>query len=353
MPSLAETTSIALFVGVYISAIFYGVTSLQTVSYFRSERARRDSLLLKAMVSILWVLDTIESIFSAMGLYYIDFLHFEDILSTATIYWPFLASTIIEGVIDTIVPSIAQGSGLEQQDVNHARDYINAWNCLYAYLSKTSAGLVSNFLDTSVISIWLPATAVNLTPTGIQSYQALTYAFVILSVISDTLISGILVSLLWIYRKHTAYQRTASILGNLILYTISTGALTSIIAVAILITYVSSKSLAYGGIRMLVTKVYINAVLATLNQRSAPSTDSQAETLAMPPRSIRRSTIVFASETMGPQQNTDVRRDQSVVSLTSLEEGNSLAALSTAQKGAGQLLSAKYVESIQIRTTPN
>ncbi|PSR75415.1 hypothetical protein PHLCEN_2v9130, partial [Hermanssonia centrifuga] len=84
--------------------------------------------------------------------------------------------------------------------------------------------------------------------------------------VTDALIAATLCVLLNKYSS--AVKRTRNILRMLIVYGISTGALTCLCAILALITYAAfPKTLAFEGLMFLLQNLYLNAVLATLNAR--------------------------------------------------------------------------------------
>ncbi|KAJ7431180.1 hypothetical protein B0H11DRAFT_2262271 [Mycena galericulata] len=120
-----------------------------------------------------------------------------------------------------------------------------------------------------LFSLWFPAVSSNLTPTGVRQEKMLTYALIISSVVADAVITIFLVVLLWTMKSFPVPKITASVVYTLMVYAISTGAVTSLGALSVLLTYLESSGLAYIGVRMVIGKLYINAFLVALNQRQS------------------------------------------------------------------------------------
>ncbi|KAJ7624830.1 hypothetical protein FB45DRAFT_924295 [Roridomyces roridus] len=246
----AESTYLGVFLGSYMSAMFYGLTSLQVFFYFRAERTKRDDRILKLMVAVLWVMDTADSVMIAMAVYFVDISHPQDAL-VAPIYWAFLAAFFIESIMEGAMRSF----------------YCHRiWKLSHHNFGLTGAAIILA-LVALVFSLWIPAAGIHLSPFGIRSFKSITLTFVISCVIADTLIACTMAYLLWKMNKATSRQQTSTVIHGLILYAVSTGLLTSIVAIALLITYLASASLAYSGVRLVVGKLYFNAFLANLNTR--------------------------------------------------------------------------------------
>ncbi|EIM91547.1 uncharacterized protein STEHIDRAFT_108076 [Stereum hirsutum FP-91666 SS1] len=98
------------------------------------------------------------------------------------------------------------------------------------------------------------------------------YVDMALIVFNDTALSVVLIVLLWRKRRFTV-KRTASLLNTLIVYTVTTGFLTSLLALAMLITFATDQGLAYLGMFIVLSKLFLNSCLATLNQRRTNKRD--------------------------------------------------------------------------------
>ncbi|SJL15329.1 uncharacterized protein ARMOST_18822 [Armillaria ostoyae] len=81
-PSVSETLG-ALYVGVTIAAVLYGVTNLQSVMYYR--RYPSDWWVYRYSVGLLWVLDTVHVALSIYAVYFF-LIHFFGDLNGALQY---------------------------------------------------------------------------------------------------------------------------------------------------------------------------------------------------------------------------------------------------------------------------
>jgi len=84
--------------------------------------------------------------------------------------------------------------------------------------------------------------------------------------VADSMIAGFLCVLLW--NSRSGIRRTNSVISTLILYTVTTGLLTSVVAIATLIIMLTAKgTYAYAGAFYMLSKLYFSSLLATLNRR--------------------------------------------------------------------------------------
>ncbi|KIK61148.1 hypothetical protein GYMLUDRAFT_59102 [Collybiopsis luxurians FD-317 M1] len=190
MPSVAETTALGIFVSVYLAAIFYGLTSLQTISYFRSERARKDPVFLKVTVFALWVLDTTDSAFTALSLYRVDISNPDDIIS-GSVYWllsrrlsvgMLLSSTSLSGYFNHLNILIGTDLEPEQECIGNFNSGVflfqlnhNGADTILVSRASSPSELLHFGIMTKGLSFTLqtglPTAATTLTPTGIEAYK--------------------------------------------------------------------------------------------------------------------------------------------------------------------------------------
>ncbi|KAJ7623849.1 hypothetical protein DFH06DRAFT_1305270 [Mycena polygramma] len=90
------------------------------------------------------------------------------------------------------------------------------------------------------------------------------------SAVCDVIITATMIFLLNQYRKMTSWKKTDSILTKLIFHTVQTGAVTSIAAIVEVVLFLVYPQFFYHEVPgFILGKMYSNAVLATLNARSA------------------------------------------------------------------------------------
>ncbi|KAF8968561.1 hypothetical protein BDZ97DRAFT_1799051 [Flammula alnicola] len=130
--------------------------------------------------------------------------------------------------------------------------------------------------------------------------QASVYLYVSFGagVVADSLVAISLCVLL--FKSRTGLQRTDSILTILMAFSINTGLLTSICALACLITYaIWPQRFIFMGIYFALSKLYVNSLLASLNARGTlRSKDERVSSLRSTRFEAMPTSVVF------PMQNT-------------------------------------------------
>ncbi|KAI0648712.1 hypothetical protein C8Q79DRAFT_1007286 [Trametes meyenii] len=100
-----------------------------------------------------------------------------------------------------------------------------------------------------------------------------------LAIGADLILTVVLISVL--RKSRTGFDQTDSIIDVLILYTMCTGLVTTVFsAISLILALVASNSLIYAGCDLVVSKLYVNSVLAALNYREVvrnPSTVKQSK----------------------------------------------------------------------------
>ncbi|OCH91938.1 hypothetical protein OBBRIDRAFT_833844 [Obba rivulosa] len=103
MAQVFDGTLGAAFLGHYMTAILFGITSMQTWVYFKEKNT--DPIWLRSMVLVLWFLDGVHTTLLTSAVYY-DLSHFGDLLAIFKVYWSIPVMIIVTGVSNTIVRGI-------------------------------------------------------------------------------------------------------------------------------------------------------------------------------------------------------------------------------------------------------
>ncbi|KAJ6512187.1 hypothetical protein C8R47DRAFT_1314226 [Mycena vitilis] len=256
MTASLQSTFGSAFVGLVVSAILYGVTILQTYLYYRNYP--QDSKILKWMVAILWLLDTVHLVLCTVSVYTVLVLNFNnpDILLTAT--WSMNIQTDFNGLIGLIVECFyARRVWIVSRNV-----YLTATILILSAI-HFALGIVftigsfhtsrENFSDL----VWV-------TSTGLGSAAA-----------ADMLIG---ISLCYYLSKsRTGFSRTDGLISTLMKYSLTTGFLTGIIACLVVLTFgIMPNNFVYLAFFWLLGKCYVNSVLAALNSRESLREKAQA-----------------------------------------------------------------------------
>ncbi|KAI0790856.1 hypothetical protein C8Q75DRAFT_108426 [Abortiporus biennis] len=248
LPRLDDTLG-AVFIGVTIAAILYGVTCVQTYTYY-AEASKRDRLALRALIGALWILDGLQLAFVGHLLYYFVITNYFNPVALQTSPWSAEAFNVVTNVADLIVRSIL---------------IYRIWRlCQKIYLPGV---LMLGNLAASSFS--LSASAKFQQIGNIEDLSPIKGLIIgVFSCIAciDTSIAVALVAILW--GRRTGFERTDSQLQTLMIYSVHTGALTSLVAICVVITFATMPTkFIYIALFFTLPKFYINALLATLNAR--------------------------------------------------------------------------------------
>ncbi|KAH8108806.1 hypothetical protein DFH11DRAFT_1731650 [Phellopilus nigrolimitatus] len=220
----------ALYIGVLTAIGLLGITTLQTWLYY--SRYPKDPRGLRLMVGFIWILELLHSAFGAHALYHYVILNWGNpealghSLCGNKWYLP-----VIIGFFGLCAVSFNVATyGLSVVE----KDFANFGHTIYVV---STTGLASSIAADSTISV------------------SLAY---------------------FLNSKRTGFSKTNRLINRLIFFAINIGMLTSLTDVAVLSCSSALKgpSLAYLSIYEIVSKLYANSLLATLNMRDPDGKDS-------------------------------------------------------------------------------
>ncbi|KAF5370471.1 hypothetical protein D9615_009756 [Tricholomella constricta] len=198
-------------------------------------------------------LDTLHLAFVTHGLYFYLVSNFGNLVALVSPTWSFLVEIYLTCVSDFIVRCIY---GRRVWIVTGQNKLLAACiaitstlTCVTGFAFASRAFSVKTFENFSKISYFL--------------YIALGSG-----VVADLLIASSLC--LYLSKSRTGFRKTDSIVNALIMYAINTSLLTTICSAACFITYtIWPKEFTFIGIYFSLSKLYLNSLLATLNNREA------------------------------------------------------------------------------------
>ncbi|EJF56530.1 hypothetical protein DICSQDRAFT_163870, partial [Dichomitus squalens LYAD-421 SS1] len=233
-----DNTLGAGFVGCLFTATLYGVTCVQSFMFFQSSSQERK--LLKYSVSCLFVLDTLHYILVAHTLYWYMVTNFTD-------------PTVIERIPWSIFPVYSSPPPV-----------ILLFDAFSPIASGFIVGIFVMFgvgIGFGIKGLFLP------TFSQLAKLSWLMYLGLGLLVVCDAYTALVLCYLL--YKGRTGVNKgTDSLINVLLLYTVNTGLLTSIFALACFITYAAMPTnYVFLAMYFPLSKLYLNALLASLNAR--------------------------------------------------------------------------------------
>ncbi|TFK98760.1 hypothetical protein BDV98DRAFT_606549 [Pterulicium gracile] len=238
-------------IGTFLAAILLGIYLMQVYIYFKN--FYKDRKLLKLLVSGVCFIEIVHMAVVVQGVYemsVLDFMHPERFYKmTPGLY---IAAYIL-GVTHLIIPIfLVYRIRVLTQSV---------WLVVFLGPLAIARGIISIAL--SVISHSLGSvTAFS------ANYTWLIMLSLSLGVLTDLLLSGVMVLLLHRKRKNSISKETGRVMVKLILYTVESGAITALVSLMTLIVLVAMpKNYAWVGFLIVVPKVYANTLMASLNGR--------------------------------------------------------------------------------------
>ncbi|KAJ7142697.1 hypothetical protein C8R44DRAFT_760976 [Mycena epipterygia] len=283
-----DNTMGSMLIGVIVSAVLYGISLLQCLFYFT--RYDRDPLYLKVLVAATVFLDTLHLAFVSHTVYYylISNYYRNDVLQTMV--WSVSLEALPTGIT----------AGLVQLFYAY-----RVWRMSHHNLYLTAMILVLVMATAACGTAWVILALEAKTYEHLLHISPLTISINALSTGADVIITS---TLCWmLYRTRPTSLETESIINRLILFTINTGLLTSLCAVASLISLIiAPKTLIYASFYFCIGRLYSNALLASLNARSVirgkiKDVDTNFHVKSIPARA-RISRDVFARPGNGNSQ---------------------------------------------------
>ncbi|KJA26631.1 hypothetical protein HYPSUDRAFT_36351 [Hypholoma sublateritium FD-334 SS-4] len=244
----------ATLIGSFIATMLYGLTTLQTYLYYAYYP--KDSRSTKALVAVIWILDTLHAAFMAYSVYYYLVISYfnPDLLGVG--HWSLFTSV----AFNTVIACIAQTFFLVRVHQLCSTKY--RW-----WVTSLIGLLVLAHFAFGVETVTFMFIKKDLAKLSEISLIAAT-PFAIFAVLSDIMIAGALCYLL--HGSRSGFKRTDTIISILIIYAINRCLLTSVVAVVEVIVYCTMPtSLWFLAIDFFIGKLYANSLLATLNSRVA------------------------------------------------------------------------------------
>ncbi|KAK7693114.1 hypothetical protein QCA50_002680 [Cerrena zonata] len=235
-----------------IALILYGVTTAQAYVYLLN--CKEDSWRLKLMVAAVWILETLHTVFMLRIIYYDAIISFGDFESIAKIDWSIGLVLFAENCIVALV----QGY------------YIRRIWILSGHMVLLIIGLVVllaariGFHTTSAVYTFISPTWVTF-----QGGFAANLCVEVANGLSAS-VDGIIAAsmIFFLQRSRTPFKRTDGVLRWLMAYSVNTGLIMMIFSISIAITYSRVQgSLVFAGLVTIVSKLYANSFLGTLNAR--------------------------------------------------------------------------------------
>ncbi|KAI0275349.1 hypothetical protein BC834DRAFT_965742 [Gloeopeniophorella convolvens] len=276
-PDLGRTMG-AVFVGLFVDTMLYGILLFQTYQYCTS--GARDRLGLRALIATLWALDTLQLVLLCHATYHFLILNYGRPETLQVSVWS-LDLEIAPSVIVTFLVrcfftvrlwhrehrALASmrartHNGPSTRAVSHGNKPLIALIMVFSLpqLGTPPALTRTRFHSLPFRAAWLTIAPLKASGSGPMTAQMATAA------VADALITGPL--LYYLDRGKTGIRRTNSLINRLIVWTVNTALLTGVVEVAQLVAWVTArKTLVFLPFHLVLAKLYTNSMLAMLNGR--------------------------------------------------------------------------------------
>lgn len=285
-----DNTLGALLVGGMVAMALWGVTCVQTFTFFT--RRSKDLPVFKLLIAFLLVLDTFDTVLNCHFLYFYLVKNYLNPLAIVAPVWSVIIHVAVTSISDFIIRSMFA-----------RRIYRLSRHNIFL-----TAGIVALSFTDLICGLIITAKAFGVTSyLDLDPLSSLMYLNFAAGTSSDLSVALVLCYLL--RRSRTGFQQTDSLITILMVYTVNTGLLVALDASAGLITYiVMPHNLIFLGFYLLMSKLYLNSYLASLNAREGIRGKIHE------PMSIHLSKI-----SGGQSDRYDLEKSGSVPTLTALE----------------------------------
>ncbi|KAK0190295.1 hypothetical protein F5146DRAFT_1137130 [Armillaria mellea] len=251
----------ALYVGATIAAILFGITNVQTLIYYK--RYSNDLCIYRYSVALLWVLDALHVALSTHALYcYLIDWYGNIAAELENDEWSFKLQLAV-----LIVVYVEGLYAIRLCKVGRHFHKTLPWFVSLAVASSLGAG---TFM---VYGIYLTANFASITHTGYP-----VYIFFSTIVVADLLIAFMMWYYLYKSKAVMNFSSTTAVLVRLMRLVLVSGLATSACSLLTLLAYIVwPKSLIFLGIDFILSKLYVNSLLAMFNYRPKHTSNKSTE----------------------------------------------------------------------------
>ncbi|EMD31415.1 hypothetical protein CERSUDRAFT_119794 [Gelatoporia subvermispora B] len=249
-----DNTLGAVFLGHFAVAVLFGITSLQTWQFFRNQsQDSQDTAMLKALVLLLWVLDCVHSALVTAAVYFYVVTNFGNIVVISKPHWTFSIVPVLTTIMTLIIRGIFAYRLWRLSSGGTVIPILIICGSLWIMATATYFSIELQFLDS-----WLDVRSVSWT----------LYSGFGCETVTDLVIT---VSQYLSFRRLSdgvVFTSTDAIIHTLMVYSINTCLVTSICGICCLVTFSAlPDTLIFIAFFFLLSKLYLNALLANLNAR--------------------------------------------------------------------------------------
>lgn len=227
----------------------WGVTCVQSYTFLTSNF--KDQSKFKLLVVFLWVLDTFDSCLNGHLLYFYMVSNYLNPLALLTPVWSVIIHVAITSISNFIIRSLF---AFRVYRLSRGNIPATAW-IMAISMTDLVTGIVISAKAFSVS-----------TYADLDRISSLMYLSFAAGTGSDVSVAICLCYLL--HKSRTGFRKTDTIINVLMQYTVNTGLIVAIDAAAGMLTYIfMPHNLIFLGFYLLLSKLYLNSYLASLNAR--------------------------------------------------------------------------------------
>ncbi|KIJ70461.1 hypothetical protein HYDPIDRAFT_23564 [Hydnomerulius pinastri MD-312] len=265
-----DNTFGAFLIGVVISATLYGVTCVQTWYYYG--RYPSDPWYIKLLVGAVLLSDTAHQALITHTVYTYLVTDFGQYADLGTLVWSLIVEVLFNGFTALIVQSFL------------AMRVYRLSNKSILATGSVMALVIGEFI---LVVIYVSKGLKFQTFAELTELKALSMSVNAVAAAGDVLIAIFLCTLL--QNSRTGFRRSDTMINKLIVFSINTGLLTSICAVASLISIgVWPSTFIYIAFYFCLGRLYCNSLLATLNARKGLRGDSRDDNMSLSLQGVQK-----------------------------------------------------------------
>ncbi|KAJ7132208.1 hypothetical protein C8R44DRAFT_45007 [Mycena epipterygia] len=254
---LLDNTLGVCFIGVIIAAELHGVACVQAWYYFTHQD---DGWPLKLYVAAVLFFDTVHQALITHTVYTYLVTNFNNTTELGNLVWSLLVEVLFNGLTALLVQSFLT---------------VRVWRLSEGNKWLTGAALLLIFAEFGCVLAYVALSLPLDTFAELTSLKALSITVNALAAGGDVLIAAILCFLL--LRSRTGFKRSDTIIKKLVVFFINTGLITSLFAIASLISItVAPTTFIYIFFFFCMGRLYSNSLLAILNARQMISAGSDS-----------------------------------------------------------------------------
>ncbi|KAG6375259.1 hypothetical protein JVT61DRAFT_3476 [Boletus reticuloceps] len=286
-----DNTFGAFLIGVVVSATLYGVTIIQTWYYYN--RYPSDPWYIKLLVAGVLVSDSCHQALITHTVYTYLVTDFETPAALANIVWSLVVEVFFNGFTALFVQSFL---------------------AMRVYRLSSKSRLATGSVMVLVIGEFILVTVYAIqalqfhTFIQLSSLKALSMSVNAVAAAGDVLIAIFLCTLL--QKSRTGFRRSDNMINKLIVFSINTGLLTSICAVASLISITAwPNTFIYIAFYFCLGRLYCNSLLATLNARKGLRSESRSDEMSLSLQGVQQKTNQIGTTSKRTPNNISIKID--------------------------------------------